>query len=149
MAESHLVKSKLDEFFWEWLSLPESQKIVRQVLQAAKGGGPKDAITESFPSPHFSALRGSPSGRPSPPGSPHSGRLRHGATADGVGEWPSTSPPSPSSPSPQVTSPTGASKDALGSLKNDPAPLPKPDFDRVKSELDEQRALGPLGPQTG
>jgi len=66
-AVSDLVKSKLDEFFWEWLSLPDSQKIVRQ---AVKGDGSR--AEASVPSPNFHALRGSPSGRPSPPGSPHS-----------------------------------------------------------------------------
>jgi len=93
MADVHLVKGKLDEFFWEWLSLPETQKIIRQ---SVKGEGP---ILESadFPSPHF-APRGARG--PSPPGSP-SRTFHHkspvaadGATADG-GHWPTTSPPSP------------------------------------------------------
>jgi len=87
---SDLVKSKLDEFFWEWLSLPESQKVVRQAIQFAKSDGSRaEAPT---PSPNFHPLRGSPSGRPSPPGSPLSrGPLRDSLSAgDGlapINEW--------------------------------------------------------------
>lgn len=86
MAVSDLVKSKLDEFFWEWLSLPESQKIVRQ---AVKGDNTRSEVA---PSPNFQHLRGSPSGRPSPPGSPHArGILRDGLNGDGnlapINEW--------------------------------------------------------------
>jgi len=67
---SDFVKCKLDEFFWEWLCLPESQKIVRQAIQFAKNEN--SCVESPAPSPHFSAIRGSSSGRPSPPGSPHS-----------------------------------------------------------------------------
>lgn len=68
MAPPDLVKCKLDEFYWEWLSLPESKKLVRQAIEFAKG---ESGAEVPAPSPHLSALRGSPSGRPSP-GSPHS-----------------------------------------------------------------------------
>jgi serine/threonine-protein phosphatase 2A regulatory subunit B'' len=146
MSESRFVKSKLDEFFWEWLALPESQKIVRQAVQYAKGEGSRNESIADYPSPNFSALRGTASGRPSPPGSPHSGRLRHGAAADNAVEWPSTSPPSPGSPAPQASSPVGTSKDVQGSLKGDSVQVPKPDFDRAKSDQDEHR---PLQNQTG
>mmetsp|Transcript_138708 Transcript_138708/g.386803 ORF Transcript_138708/g.386803 Transcript_138708/m.386803 type:complete len:583 (+) Transcript_138708:43-1791(+) len=86
---SDLVKSKLDEFFWEWLSLPESQKIVRQAVQFAKSDNSR--AEAPVPSPSFHALRGTPSGRPSPPGSPHSrGILRDGLPDGGlapINEW--------------------------------------------------------------
>lgn len=106
VANSYLVKSKLEEFFWEWLCEPEAQKIVRQTVQFAKTGGSRiEAVPENHPSPHFSsALRGSPSGRPSPPGSPLATRLLREGAASGTSaasdNWPSTasSPPSPSSP---------------------------------------------------
>jgi len=99
-AASEFVKSKLDEFFWEWLSLPEAQKIVRQALS---GTGEVSSKAEGpVPSPHFSTLRGSPSGRPSPPGSPARGLLREQASPDApVGsEWSGSagSQPSPASP---------------------------------------------------
>eukprot|EP00421_Protoceratium_reticulatum_P074607 CAMPEP_0168429494 /NCGR_PEP_ID=MMETSP0228-20121227/37398_1 /TAXON_ID=133427 /ORGANISM="Protoceratium reticulatum, Strain CCCM 535 (=CCMP 1889)" /LENGTH=72 /DNA_ID=CAMNT_0008443579 /DNA_START=20 /DNA_END=235 /DNA_ORIENTATION=+ len=67
VVETGYCRSKLDEFFWEWLSLPESQLLVRQAVQGAKGEGARVEV----PSPTFHALRGSPTGRPSPPGSPH------------------------------------------------------------------------------
>lgn len=83
---SDLVKSKLDEFFWEWLSLPESQKIVRQAIQFAKGDS--SCAEAPAPSPSLHALRGSPSGRPSPPGSPHArGLAREAVTEGAAGEW--------------------------------------------------------------
>eukprot|EP00747_Dinoflagellata_sp_TGD_P092068 gnl/TRDRNA2_/TRDRNA2_165278_c0_seq3.p1 gnl/TRDRNA2_/TRDRNA2_165278_c0~~gnl/TRDRNA2_/TRDRNA2_165278_c0_seq3.p1 ORF type:complete len:597 (+),score=111.99 gnl/TRDRNA2_/TRDRNA2_165278_c0_seq3:122-1912(+) len=69
-AASPFVKSKLDEFFWEWLSLPETQKIVRRTCQLAQGDASVTEPNDSYPSPLFSALRGSPTARPSPPGSP-------------------------------------------------------------------------------
>mmetsp|Transcript_18069 Transcript_18069/g.54487 ORF Transcript_18069/g.54487 Transcript_18069/m.54487 type:complete len:565 (-) Transcript_18069:90-1784(-) len=99
LAVSDLVKSKLDEFFWEWLSLPDSQKIVRQAIQYAKGDSSR--IDAPAPSPNFHALRGSPSGRPSPPGSPHSRSiLRDGLSpADGglapANQWSSAVAASP------------------------------------------------------
>jgi len=68
MAPPDMVKSKLDEFFWEWLSLPESKKLVRQAIEFAKGEAGVELPQSQ--SPHR-ALHGSPSGRPSP-GSPHS-----------------------------------------------------------------------------
>lgn len=102
-AASDFVKCKLDEFFWEWLSLPESQKIVRQAIQAAKSGD-SSSLDATAPSPHFSAHRTSPSGRPSPLGSPHgraglasphAGEKDVGAAPAG-GDWPrEPSPPSP------------------------------------------------------
>jgi len=63
-ATSAFVKCKLDEFFWEWLSLPESQKIVRQAIQYAKS----DSSCVEAPRYDWSHTVG----RPSPPGSPHS-----------------------------------------------------------------------------
>mmetsp|Transcript_13010 Transcript_13010/g.35445 ORF Transcript_13010/g.35445 Transcript_13010/m.35445 type:complete len:567 (-) Transcript_13010:109-1809(-) len=98
-AASGLVKSKLDEFFWEWLCQPESQKIVRQAIQFAKGDS--TSFENPAPSPHFSSFRTSPSGRPSPPGSPHSrGLLRESTNSSEVstsattdnGSGPATSP---------------------------------------------------------
>lgn len=76
-AASDLVKCKLDEFFWEWLCLQESQRIVRQVIQYAKGDVAN--IETAAPSPVFSTggLRQAAAGRPSPPGSPHSRGLPH------------------------------------------------------------------------
>jgi len=96
-AASDLVKAKLDEFFWEWLSLPESQKIVRQAIAFAKSDN--SSAEAPAPSPSLHALRGSPSGRPSQPGSPHSrGILRDSlSTSDGitpVNDWPGSVTPS-------------------------------------------------------
>eukprot|EP00927_Polykrikos_kofoidii_P008459 TRINITY_DN1350_c0_g2_i1.p1 TRINITY_DN1350_c0_g2~~TRINITY_DN1350_c0_g2_i1.p1 ORF type:complete len:574 (-),score=99.87 TRINITY_DN1350_c0_g2_i1:40-1761(-) len=78
---SAIVQSKLEEFFWEFLCLPESQKIVYQTVQFAKTGDANYApaapeATPAPPSPSFSgpSTRGSSAGRsaaPSPPGSPH------------------------------------------------------------------------------
>lgn len=68
-AASDLVGAKLDEFFWEWLALPEAQKIVRHAVQFAKDD--TGCAEPPAPSPSFPALRGSPSARPSPLGSPH------------------------------------------------------------------------------
>jgi len=116
---SYLVKSKLDEFFWEWLSLPESQKFVRQHIQFAKNDISRaEAPT---PSPHFNAFRGSPTGRPSPPGSPHSRTpSRDSLSADGSttsgSEWSSSPAPSPSPGSPAQRS--------LAATKPEPLALP-------------------------
>lgn len=79
-SSSDLVKGKLDEFFWEWLSLQESQKIVRQAIQFAKGDSL--SLETPSPSPHFSSFRSSPSGRPSAPVSPHARGLLPGAASD-------------------------------------------------------------------
>eukprot|EP00929_Paragymnodinium_shiwhaense_P112470 TRINITY_DN80725_c0_g1_i1.p1 TRINITY_DN80725_c0_g1~~TRINITY_DN80725_c0_g1_i1.p1 ORF type:complete len:580 (+),score=95.67 TRINITY_DN80725_c0_g1_i1:142-1881(+) len=115
---SNLVQSKLDDFFWEWLSLQESQKIIWQAVQYAKSNDTR--ALEAAPSASFSALSsrvpGSPSGRtaPSPPGSPHSksGLLRESSlggvsTSDSAtsgSEWSSAGndkgPTSPTGPSP-------------------------------------------------
>mmetsp|Transcript_70351 Transcript_70351/g.153286 ORF Transcript_70351/g.153286 Transcript_70351/m.153286 type:complete len:569 (-) Transcript_70351:103-1809(-) len=112
-AASALVKSKLDEFFWEWLSLQESQKIIRQtVQQIAKGDVSQDALA---PSPHFSANR---STRPSPPGSPHARGLVQaaaeagaaGTPAEGAAEGGPSSPRS-SRPSPATSAPPPAARD--------------------------------------
>lgn len=99
-TSSEIVQAKLDEFFWEWLCLPESQKIVRQAIQ--KG---TDAQATQAPSPSFSNFKGS---RPSPPGSPHSRSLlrdSHLQVSDsGSGSeagWSSSGPSAPSSPSQQ------------------------------------------------
>jgi len=108
MAECHFVKSKLDEFFWEWLSLSETEKIIKQSLEFAKGDSSR-LEAETFPSPHF-ALRASPSRGPSPPGSPLLSRsLQKVASGDAAldGHWLSSgsSPPSPASPTGQAGSP--------------------------------------------
>mmetsp|Transcript_71349 Transcript_71349/g.172664 ORF Transcript_71349/g.172664 Transcript_71349/m.172664 type:complete len:540 (-) Transcript_71349:147-1766(-) len=106
MAVSDLVKSKLDEFFWEWLSLPESQRIVRQAVRG-------DSSRSDSLAPNFHALRGSPSGRPSPPGSPHSrGILRDGLNlSDGsISEWPSSNT--------LATTVSGASQDTAHSVRS-------------------------------
>lgn len=78
-AASDLVRSKLDEFFWEWLALPESEKIVRQAIQFANSS--LDAEPPA-PSPGFHAHRVAPS----PPSSPHS-RCFSRDQDGGAGEW--------------------------------------------------------------
>jgi len=103
------VQSKLDEFFWEWLCLPESQKIVFQAVQYAKNDSSRVVEAPTVPSPYFGPLRSSASGRPSPPGSPHSRSLLRdslsASTDSGSGsEWSgnrSDSPLSPSGPAPR------------------------------------------------
>eukprot|EP00931_Biecheleriopsis_adriatica_P050251 TRINITY_DN29086_c0_g1_i1.p1 TRINITY_DN29086_c0_g1~~TRINITY_DN29086_c0_g1_i1.p1 ORF type:complete len:635 (-),score=111.11 TRINITY_DN29086_c0_g1_i1:64-1815(-) len=67
----HLVSAKIDEFFWEWLMQPDSQHLIRQIIQKAED--PNAEVAAPSSSPHHLHLRASPSGsgRPSPPGSPH------------------------------------------------------------------------------
>mmetsp|Transcript_91795 Transcript_91795/g.264127 ORF Transcript_91795/g.264127 Transcript_91795/m.264127 type:complete len:546 (-) Transcript_91795:104-1741(-) len=97
---SPFVKCKLDEFFWEWLSLPETQKLVRQAIHGAKTG---EIAESAAPSPHFSSLRTSPPGRPSPPGGP---RLRDAAGAqDGSSAAPSATDAQSQAYVPQPPSP--------------------------------------------
>jgi|Transcript_49518 serine/threonine-protein phosphatase 2A regulatory subunit B'' len=121
-ASSDFVRCKLDEFFWEWLSLPESQKLVRQAVNAAKTGEAGKAEADIFqsgrggtpaPSPHFSGVRSSPSGRPSPPGSPHArGIVRDSLSASdsSLDSWQSTAAPSTAGSHP--TSPRKAGQQA-------------------------------------
>mmetsp|Transcript_67836 Transcript_67836/g.128115 ORF Transcript_67836/g.128115 Transcript_67836/m.128115 type:complete len:622 (-) Transcript_67836:109-1974(-) len=149
-AQPYLVKGKLEEFFWEWLCQPEAQIIVRQTVKFAKGEGARpEAIAENFPSPHFSAFRGSPSGRPSPPGSPHSRTLhRDGLSiSDGSASGPECgvqtsgfSPPSPSSPL-QVTSPSGRSQSAAATAA--PAPASTPEVNSSAAALKPEPAERP------
>mmetsp|Transcript_1638 Transcript_1638/g.4244 ORF Transcript_1638/g.4244 Transcript_1638/m.4244 type:complete len:571 (-) Transcript_1638:140-1852(-) len=51
---SRMVQSKFDDLFWEWMCLPESQKLVREVIQVAKGelAGISDAV-KLPPTPYF------------------------------------------------------------------------------------------------
>lgn len=70
---SAIVKAKLEEFFWEWLCIPESQKIVQQAIKASRS----DVDLGDVPSPNFSPSSPHPgrthhTSRPSPPGSPAS-----------------------------------------------------------------------------
>lgn len=136
-SDSRFVQTKLEEFFWEWLAQPETEKIVRQTIQFAKTGNSRqDSTAESFPSPHFSALRTSPSSRPSPPGSPSRPFHRSGASLTGDDGH---SPPSPSSPlSSQPTSPPGPT------VVPSPKDLEKVEFDRPKADSvdSEPRLLG-------
>lgn len=158
-AENYFVKSKLEEFFWEWLALPESQKIIRQSVQFAKGEGSRLEV-EGFPSPHF-ALRGSPSRGPSPPGSP-SRSLHQKAGAPLAGEsgtidanWShGTSPPSPGSPTGQAGSPhshslpaPSTSKDAE-SAKFDRATAISAKLDFEKPKADAEIETRPTGERT-
>jgi len=137
-SESLLVKSKLNEFFWEWLCLPESQKIVRQTIQFAKGEVSRDeALLENFPSPYFSVVHGSPSGRPTPPGSPQSrsahrhGLLASSDSASGAGtplsiDSSSPSSASPTSPTPGQSQPHAGPTSPVGrsTLRDVPSPAP-------------------------
>lgn len=136
--ESNLVKSKLEEFFWEWLSLPESQKLIRQSVQFAKGESvlPEDG----FPSPNF-ASRGSPSRGPSPPGSPSRNLHQQKVAGDGTssdGHWPSngSSPPSPASPTGQAVSTPVVAKVETSKLERPLAVTAKLDFEKPKCDLD-------------
>mmetsp|Transcript_66138 Transcript_66138/g.119098 ORF Transcript_66138/g.119098 Transcript_66138/m.119098 type:complete len:585 (+) Transcript_66138:167-1921(+) len=79
-----LVKAKLNEFFWEWLSQPENAQLVKQILQNAED--PNAEV--SAPTPHYHFRGAVSSGRPSPPGSPHrsggQGFGREGRDGDSV-----------------------------------------------------------------
>jgi len=92
------LKAKLEEYFWEWLSLPESQKLVEQTVAFAKDSHLKPL--ESFPSPVFHENR-SPKGpgRPSPPGSPLSRTFpRDGSFSSDLDSLSTPSASAPSSP---------------------------------------------------
>lgn len=139
-SDSRFVQTKLEEFFWEWLALPETEKLVRQTVQIAKtGSGRLDSSAENFPSPHFSALRTSPSTRPSPPGSPSRSFHRNGASLAGED---GKSPPSPSSPLNQPTSPPSSA--VVASSKEVDGIPSKLEFDRPKADSvdSEPRLLG-------
>jgi serine/threonine-protein phosphatase 2A regulatory subunit B'' len=133
--ESNLVKSKLEEFFWEWISTPEAQKLIRQSVQFAKGDSTK--LEDAFPNPHFT-IRGSPSRGPSPPGSP-SRSLHHASASEGTSSG--ASPPSPLSPSEKVSSPQAATKETK--KEAEPTKFERPtaisaklDFEKPKIDLD-------------
>jgi hypothetical protein len=129
-----LVKSKLDELFWEWLCLPESQKLVRQAILAGKGGPGvrEDALTQlehsgpssSFPSPHFSSsgTPRSPTGRPSPTGSPDLRNVPRGPGASvSVGDGGGSVSSGPSSrQTPGGPAQRDLQRGALDSLGDDP-----------------------------
>jgi len=62
---AEMVRTKLEEYFWEWLSLPESQKLVQQAVQSSKAGSKDTSLrTEtpkaSLPSPPPSPTRRTP-----------------------------------------------------------------------------------------
>mmetsp|Transcript_49496 Transcript_49496/g.130808 ORF Transcript_49496/g.130808 Transcript_49496/m.130808 type:complete len:605 (+) Transcript_49496:127-1941(+) len=145
-ASSDFVRCKLDEFFWEWLGLPESQKVVRQAVLAAKTGEAGKVEADIFPSgrggapapsPHFSGVRSSPSGRPSPPGSPHArGPLRDSLSASdsSLDSWSSANAAGPHPTSPRkagqqaATSPAGGEA-AAPPARSEPSP-PSPTGER-------------------
>eukprot|EP00403_Amphidinium_massartii_P033755 CAMPEP_0178439016 /NCGR_PEP_ID=MMETSP0689_2-20121128/35919_1 /TAXON_ID=160604 /ORGANISM="Amphidinium massartii, Strain CS-259" /LENGTH=582 /DNA_ID=CAMNT_0020061493 /DNA_START=121 /DNA_END=1866 /DNA_ORIENTATION=- len=68
LAASYMVQSKLDEFFWEWLALPESQKLVREVIQYSKGELAGTEAIRHPPSPSFESGQSHAGSRA--PGSP-------------------------------------------------------------------------------
>lgn len=119
---SDIVQAKLDEFFWEWLCLPESQKLVRQAIQS----GRTDNQAAAAPSPTFSNFKGSrPS--PSPPGSPLSRSLprdSHLSVSESGSEAGGLSSPGTSAP----TSPTNrAGREAAAAAARPSSPIPKPE----------------------
>jgi len=145
-----LVQSKLDELFWEWICLPESQKIINQSVQYAKNDIHR--LEGPAPSHHFgggrtaSGRQGAPA--PSPPGSPHArGMLRENASSTdtgGSGELSSgyATPLSPSgSGKTSVTSPPGAP-----SVAKVASPVPEPDKSHEASDTgDPARAAAGMG----
>lgn len=120
-SASDIVQAKLDEFFWEWLCLPESQKLVRQAIQ----NGRTDNQAAAAPSPTFSKFNSRPS--PSPPGSPLSRTLpreSHLVVSDSgseAGNWPSPGSSAPTSP----TNSAGKESIAKGLVARPSSPVPK------------------------
>lgn len=86
-----LVNAKLDEFYWEWLMQPESVQLIRQIIHNAED--PTAEVPALSASPHQLHLRGTPGGRPSPPGSPH--RTNVGFSRDDTEHSALPSPQSP------------------------------------------------------
>jgi len=139
MTDVYFVKGKLDEFFWEWLTLPETQKIINKSL---KGEGPILSESECCPSPHFRP-RAAPG--PSPPGSPNrtlqqkiGSPVAPDSTADG--HWPATSPPSPPvSPTGEALAQRSRVPGTFGGLADGAAPVAgKLDFE--SSDADAGKA---------
>lgn len=90
-----LVKSKLEELFWEWLCLPASQQIVQQTIGHLQEG----SVDGSLSPP--SVLCGSHSQGPLSPGSPLSRSHREISDSSSVAEWLAQTPTSPAGfPSP-------------------------------------------------
>ena len=88
------VKSKLDEYFWEWLSLEETQKFARNCVSAAQSTDGLGAyVSQQAATAGGSSPSSHPLQLPSPPGSPKvSGHSLKGYSPTGVGTSPPRSP---------------------------------------------------------